>query len=106
MVVEGETVKVKVQNIKSFQVEIAPRKAVCQIKDTAGNVLDAECLQYRRTFDRNFNTLSGNIEGFAYEPGYRYVLDVQQTALLNEVTGVVVPVWTLNEIVSKTAETL
>ncbi len=104
MVVEGEKVKVQVQNIRSFEVEIAPRKAVCQVTNTAGLKVDAECLQYRRTFDRNFNTLSGEIVGFEYEPGYRYVLDLEQTALLNEVTKEVVPVWKLNKIISKTSE--
>lgn len=106
MIVDGEAVKVKVQDIRSFQVEIAPRKAVCHIKNTAGHDIQSECLQYRNTFNRNYNILSGDIEGFIYEPGYRYVLDVKQTALLNQVTGVVVPVWSLNKIVSKTAETL
>lgn len=105
MVVEGEAVNVQVQNIRSFEVEIAPRKAVCQLTDVAGNLVDSECLQYRRTFDRNFNILPGNIEGFEFEQGHRYVLDVKQTALLNEATKQVVPVWTLNKIISKTAET-
>lgn len=104
MVVEGEKVTVEVQNIRSFEIEIAPRKAVCSVVTTAGNKVDAECLQYRRTFDKNFNTLSADIEGFDYEAGYRYVLDVKQTALLNEATKEVVPHWTLNKIVSKTSE--
>ncbi|MDO4426692.1 MAG: DUF4377 domain-containing protein [Moraxella sp.] len=104
MVIEGEKVEVQIQNIRSFEVEIAPRKAVCQITDTLGNKVDSECLQYRRTFERNFNTLSGDIKGFEYEAGHRYVLDVKQTALLNEATGKVVPEWSLNKIISKTAE--
>lgn len=104
MVVEGKKMEVQVQNIRSFEVEIAPRKAVCQIADITGKPVESECLQYRRTYERNFNTLAGGIEGFEYETGHRYVLDVKQTALLNEVTGEVVPVWSLNKIVSKTVE--
>lgn len=104
MVVEGERVNVQVQNIRSFEVEIAPRKAICQVTNSAGIKVDAECLQYRRTFDKNFNAVSGEIQGFNYEPGYRYVLDLQQTALLNEATRELVPVWTLNKVISKTSE--
>lgn len=106
MVIEGERVEVKIENINSFQVEISPRKAVCQLTDTAGNLVDSECLQYRRTFEKNFNIVPGNIEGFEYEAGYRYVLDIKQTALLNEQTRKVVPVWSLNKVVSKTSEKL
>lgn len=104
MTLEGETVAVKLKNISSFQVEIAPRKAVCQIKDSAGNPFDSECLQYRRTTDRNFNNLGGDIKGFEYQDGYRYVLDVKQEASLDKETNQMVPVWSLNKVVSKTAE--
>lgn len=104
MTLEGETVAVKVKDISSFQVEIAPRKAVCQIKDSKGNSFDGECLQYRRTTDRNFNNLGGDITGFEYQDGYRYVLDVKQEALLDKDTNQMVPVWSLNKVISKTAE--
>ncbi|ALF58755.1 DUF4377 domain-containing protein [Psychrobacter urativorans] len=104
MVVEGEAVKVKVVNIPSFQVEIAPRKAVCQVTDTGGTVVEAQCLQYRQTYQKNYNTLNGNIQGFTYEPNYRYVLDVRQEAVADTASGVVRPLWFLNSIVSKTAE--
>lgn len=104
MVVEGEAVKVKVVNIPSFQVEIAPRKAVCQVTDTSGTVVEAQCLQYRQTYQKNYNILNGNIQGFTYEPNYRYILDVRQEAVADTTSGVVKPVWLLNTIVSKTAE--
>lgn len=103
VMVEGQAQEVQVQALRSFQVEIAPRKAVCELTNT-GEKVQAECLQYRRTFDRNFNTLSGDIEGFEYEPGFRYVLDLKQDRLLNEATGQVVPKWSLNKVISKTAE--
>ena len=104
MVVEGQPMNVKVVNIKSFKVEVAPRKAVCDLTDTAGNKVQGECLQYRQTYQKNFNTLNGNIQGFTYEPNYRYILDVRQEAVADEAAGVVKPVWFLNEVVSKTAE--
>lgn len=106
MMVEGEVKQVQVQELRSFQVEIAPRKAVCELTNNLGQKVQAECLQYRRTFDRNFNVLSGDIEGFQYEPGFRYVLDLKQERLMNEATGQVVPKWTLNKIISKTPEML
>lgn len=104
MIVEGEKVNVRIQNINSFEVEIAPRKAICPITTSTGDTIDGECLQYRRTFEKNFNTLSGDIEGFEYEAGYRYVLNLKQTAMVNKDTNEVVPVWSLNRIISKTSE--
>lgn len=102
MTIEGQTKEVKIINIPSFQVEIAPRKAVCELTSTEGTKVTSECLQYRRTIDRNFNVLSGDIEGFEYEEGFRYVLDVKQTSVTDGNT--VKPVWTLNKLISKTPE--
>lgn len=102
--VEGEVKAVKVVNIPSFDIEIAPRKATCQLTDTAGNAVASECLQYRRTHERNYNVLSGNIEGFTFEEGNRYVLNISQTAVNDEAAGEVVPAWKLNNIVSVTPE--
>ncbi|WP_227429573.1 DUF4377 domain-containing protein [Psychrobacter sp. I-STPA6b] len=106
LVVDGEPTVVKVVNIPSFKVEIAPRKAVCEVPTTEGNVVESECLQYRQPFQKNFNTLHGNIQGFNYEPGHRYVLDVRQETVADEASGQVKPVWILNEEVSKVAEVL
>lgn len=104
MVVDGEAVNVKVVNISNFEVEIAPRKAICEYTANDGNLVEAECLQYRQTYQKNYNTLNGNIQGFSYEPNYRYVLDLRQEAVADEASGMVKPVWILNKIVSKTAE--
>lgn len=104
MVVEGQPMNVKVVNIPSFKIEIAPLKAVCELPDARGNKIESECLQYRQTYQKNYTPLNGNIQGFTYEPNYRYILDVRQEAVMNEATKVVQPVWILNEVVSKTAE--
>ena len=104
MVVEGEAMNVKVVNIPSFKIEIAPLKAVCELLDANGNKIESECLQYRQTYQKNYTPLNGNIQGFTYEPNYRYILDVRQEAVMNQATQVVKPVWILNEVVSKTAE--
>ena len=104
MVVDGQPVNVKVVNISSFEVEVAPRKAICEYTANDGNRVEAECLQYRQTYQKNYNTLNGNIQGFSYEPNYRYVLDLRQEAVADKASGMVKPVWILNEVVSKTAE--
>ena len=104
MVVEGEPMNVKVINIPSFEVEIAPRKAVCDLTTANGTKVESECLQYRQTYQKNYTTLNGNIQGFTYEPNYRYILDVRQEAVTDEASNVVKPIWILNEVVSKTAE--
>lgn len=103
-VVEGQPLKVKVVNIPSFKVEIDPRKAVCNVTNTAGQVVESECLQYRQPHQKNFSTMNGEIQGFTYEPGYRYMLDVRQDAVADEAAGTVKPVWILNNVISKTAE--
>ena len=104
MVVEGEPAIVKVINIPSFKIEIAPLKAVCELQASNGTMVESECLQYRQTYQKNYTPLNGDIQGFTYEPNYRYVLDVRQEAMTDEVTNAVKPVWILNQVVSKKAE--
>lgn len=104
MVVEGQPMNVKVVNIPSFEVEVAPRKAVCDLTATDGSTVESQCLQYRQTYQKNYTILNGNIQGFTYEPNYRYMLDIRQEAMTEEGSNVVQPVWILNEVISKTAE--
>lgn len=104
MVVEGQPMNVKVVNIPSFEVEVAPRKAVCDLTATDGTKIESECLQYRQAGQKNYTSLNGKIQGFTYEPNYRYMLDVRQEAVMVEGSDVVQPVWMLNEVISKTAE--
>ena len=42
MVVEGQPMNVKVVNIPSFEVEIAPRKAVCDLTATDGTTVESQ----------------------------------------------------------------
>ncbi len=104
LVVDGEPKVVEVVNIPNIKLEIDPKKAVCELPAADGTMVKSECLQYRQPFQTNFNTLSGDIQGFTFEPGYRYILDVRQEAVKDEASGVVKPVWILNEVVSKTSE--
>ena len=104
MVVDGQPMNVKVVNIPSFKIEIAPLKAVCELPTASGTMVESECLQYRQTYQKNYTPLNGNIQGFTYEPNYRYILDVRQEVMMDENTNMAKPVWILNEVVSKTAE--
>lgn len=104
MVVEGQPMDVKVVNIPSFKVEVAPRKAVCDLTASDGTKIESQCIQYRQAGQRNYTSLSGNIQGFTYEPNFRYMLDVRQEAVMAEGSNVVQPVWLLNEVISKTPE--
>lgn len=92
---------IKVINIPSIKIEVHPEKAMCELPLTNGTVVVTECLQYRQPFQKNFNILAGGIEGFDFEPGYRYLLDIRQQAVPDETTGDVKPVWILNNVVSK-----
>lgn len=104
---EGRTVSsqsqaktLKVANIPSLKIEVLPDRAVCELSAVGGAKVRTQCLQYRQPFQKSYNTLAGGIEGFDFEPGYRYLLDIRQEAIADE-TGNVKPVWILNEIVSK-----
>ncbi|MGO2364994.1 MAG: DUF4377 domain-containing protein, partial [Psychrobacter sp.] len=104
MVVDGQPMNVKVVNIPSFKIEVAPLKAVCELSTADGTKVESECLQYRQTYQKNYTPLNGNIQGFTYEPNYRYVLDVRQEVVVDKVSNMAKPVWILNEVVSKVAE--
>lgn len=101
--VDGKPVSATIKSISSFDVEISPNKAVCTLKDTQGNDIQGECLQYRRTYEQNYNLLSGDIKGFTYETGNRYLIKVNQTPLADN-AGNVVSQWELVEVLSKTPE--
>ncbi|PNK59524.1 DUF4377 domain-containing protein [Psychrobacter sp. FDAARGOS_221] len=91
-------------HIPSFLIEVSPQKAPCEIATTEGSSVRTQCLYYRQTFQKNYNTLSGGIKDFDFEPGYRYILDIRQDAVADDVTGQLRPLWTLNKVVSKIKE--
>ncbi|WP_019672994.1 DUF4377 domain-containing protein [Psychrobacter lutiphocae] len=109
---DGNTIKagskqavqaVQVINIPSFKIEVSAFKVSCDIAGTDGAMVRTECIQFRQPFQKHFNTLTTDIQGFDYEPGYRYLLDVRQEAVTNPQTGESKPVWVLNEIINKTS---
>lgn len=97
VVKNGAIKTVKVQPISSFLIEISPRKALCD-SINGGQI---ECLQYRNRYENNFNPLKTNIEGFNFEPGYAYILDVRQDVMQNPASGQLETKWVLNQIISK-----
>jgi hypothetical protein len=100
MVAQDGVVKtVTVKPIKSFMVEISPRAAVCN-----NPAMNNMCLQYRNQHARNFEPLKTIIEGFNFETGNRYILDVRQDVV--EKDGMMQSKWVLNEVVKKTLEPL
>lgn len=102
VVKNGAIKTVKVQPISSFLIEISPRKALCD-SINGGQI---ECLQYRNRYENNFNPLKTNIEGFNFEPGYSYILDVRQDVMQNPASGQLETKWVLNQIISKSVAPL
>ena len=102
IVKDGEIKAVKVKPIASFLIEISPRKAVCD-SINGGQI---ECLQYRNRYENNFNPLKTDIEGFSFEAGYSYILDVRQEVMQNPESGQYQTKWVLNQIISKSVAPL
>ncbi|XID75210.1 DUF4377 domain-containing protein [Alkanindiges sp. WGS2144] len=97
VVKDGEVKAVKVKPISSFLIEVSPRKALCD-SINGGQI---ECLQYRNRYENNFNPLKTDIEGFTFEPGYSYILDVRQEVMQDADSGQLQTKWILNQIISK-----
>lgn len=102
VVKDGEVKTVKVKPISSFLIEISPRKAVCD-SINGGQI---ECLQYRNRYENNFNPLKTDIEGFVFEAGYSYILDVRQEVIQNPESSQLQTKWILNQIISKSVAPL
>lgn len=96
---DGDLQTVDMKNIKSFEVEISPRLAVCD-----NPAMNNMCMQYRLGNRKNSEPLKRQIEGFDFEVGNRYMLDVRQEVV--QVDGKVQTQWRLNKVLSKMAEPL
>jgi hypothetical protein len=95
----GEVKEVAVKPIESFTIELSPRKAVCD----SVNGGQIECLQYKVKHQKTFNPLKTPIEGFTFEEGNAYILDVKQEVVANPAAGQLETKWILNKIIKKTA---
>lgn len=94
----GTVQEVKVKAIESFKIELSPRKALCD----SVNGGQIECLQYKVRNQKTFNPLKTPIEGFTFEEGNAYILDVRQEVVQNAEAGKLETKWVLNKIISKT----
>lgn len=96
---DGKRLKtVKIEPIKSFIIEISPRVAVCD-----NPAMSNQCLQYRQVGERDYRALSRPIEGFEYQAGTRYKLDVRQVVDM-ATDGNANTRWILNRIVDSVVE--
>ncbi|MEC7121037.1 MAG: DUF4377 domain-containing protein [Pseudomonadota bacterium] len=83
------------QDVQQFQIEVAP-----VLEDCVG-VAPMKCMQYRKKGDRTWLNHYGEIEGFEYQPDYRYVLEIKQTSVLNPPADASSLRWELVRIVEK-----
>jgi hypothetical protein len=62
---------------REIRLEISEQRVPCV------GVGPQECLQVREQSDASWKLFYGDIEGFAYEPGFRYVLQVAERPVPN-----------------------
>ena len=76
---------------------VAPERRPCT------GVAPMECLQVRESADRPWQYFYSEIEGFTFEPGYRYELRVREEKVANPPADGSSLRWTLVKVVSKQA---
>ena len=79
-----------------IRLEVAEQRAPCMA------VGPSECLQVREGTEAAWQLFYGEIEGFSYEPGYRYVLEVAQRSVANPPADGSSLAYRLVHVVSKT----
>lgn len=62
---------------QQFQIEVAPTQVNCV------GVVPMQCLHYRKVGSLAWLAYPSGIEGFDYQPDYRYILDIKQTPIEN-----------------------
>ncbi|WP_162240286.1 DUF4377 domain-containing protein [Nocardia arizonensis] len=82
----------------SFPVEVAPRTMRCV------GVAPRECLQIRRSPNASWELFYATIEGFDFQPGFRYHLTVQEIPVPNPPADAAPVRWKLVEVLDKQPE--
>ncbi len=88
--------------------DVRPQAIVLQIDnrppvDCSAGVLQRKCLWVREGDATNWHLFYNDIDGFTYEPGYRYLLDVQREPLpVDGVMDALPYKYTLVRIIEKT----
>ncbi|MFZ3193107.1 MAG: DUF4377 domain-containing protein [Moraxellaceae bacterium] len=83
------------RNVQQFQIEVAPVLVDCV------GVAPMKCLHYRKVGDIEWLNHYSGIDGFEYQPDYRYVLEVKQTPVINPPADASSLRWELVRIVEK-----
>nr|WP_269781582.1 DUF4377 domain-containing protein [Nocardia bovistercoris] len=79
----------------TFPVEVAPDTMTCT------GVATKQCLQIRRSPNGAWELFYDTIEGFDFQPGYRYHLKVQQIPVRNPPADAAPVKWKLLTVVDK-----
>ena len=83
------------QQAQQFQIEVAPVLVDCV------GIAPMKCLHYRKVGDIEWLNHYSGIDGFEYQPDYRYVLEVKQTPVINPPADASSLRWELVRIVEK-----
>lgn len=90
------TTSAKVSNGNEKTLIVGPQTADCT------GVAPMKCLQVKENASGNWTNFYSNIEGFTYEPGYEYVLQVKTEKIANPPADASSIKYTLIKQVSKT----
>lgn len=83
------------QQVKQFKIEVAPTLVDCV------GVARMQCLQYRKVGETQWSNHYFGIEGFEYQPDYRYVLEIKQTPVIDPPADASSLRWELLRVVEK-----
>ncbi|WP_067841423.1 DUF4377 domain-containing protein [Nocardia lijiangensis] len=84
-----------VERAGTFVIDVAPQPMRCT------GVAPRECLQIRRDQNGPWELFYGSIEGFEFQPGYRYRSRIEQTPVENPAADAPSVAWRLVEVLDK-----
>ena len=84
------------QDTQTRTIFVGPTLANCT------NVVPQKCLQVKESADGKYQSSSIPVEGFTFEPGYEYQLQVEVTTLPTPPADALAEMWTLKQVVSTT----
>lgn len=83
------------QQQQQFKIEVAPTLVDCV------GVAPMKCMQYRKVGETEWLNHYFGIEGFEYQPDYRYTLEIKQSAVLNPPADAPSLRWELVRVIEK-----
>lgn len=85
----------QMQQVQQFKIEVAPTLVACV------GVAPMQCMQYRKVGDTAWSNHYFGIDGFEYQPDYRYVLEIKQTPVIDPPADASSLRWELVRVVEK-----